>query len=64
MPIYEYQCSQCEKDFEEVRPSDDRDKPIACPQCGSDLTHRCLSFFATSFSSLAGGSSCSSGGFS
>jgi putative FmdB family regulatory protein len=45
MPIYEYHCGQCEKDFELlVRGS----TPIECPDCGSRQLRKKLSAFAIS----------------
>lgn len=32
MPIYEYKCNHCEKDFEKLVFSGE-DKDISCPQC-------------------------------
>ncbi|MBE6424578.1 MAG: zinc ribbon domain-containing protein [Planctomycetaceae bacterium] len=41
MPVYEYVCDQCEKDFEElVRGSAE---PKKCPSCGSPSIRRKLS---------------------
>ncbi len=47
MPIYEYTCKSCEKNFEKlVRTMNGQDK-IACPECGSVKTIRAMSVFAT-----------------
>lgn len=47
MPIYEYMCKSCEKNFEKlVRTMNGQDK-IACPECGSVKTVRAMSVFAT-----------------
>jgi putative FmdB family regulatory protein len=46
MPIYEYQCADCEKAFEElVAVNDDRDA-VVCPSCEGHNTRRLLSMFA------------------
>ncbi len=45
MPIYEYECSQCEHAFEELV-STDRRKKISCPSCGSDKTRIKFSIFS------------------
>ncbi len=40
MPIYEYQCNACSKEFEEIVM---REMTVACPQCGSGDTHKLIS---------------------
>lgn len=42
MPIYEYQCKQCEKCFEKLVFSGDRDN-VCCPDCGSDQVSKLMS---------------------
>jgi len=65
MPIYEYTCAGCGREFEElVLASDEK---VKCPECGSDKTRKLISRCrfksggaADSFSgSSGGGSSCS-----
>jgi putative FmdB family regulatory protein len=34
MPIYEYYCSRCKKEFELIRPMPRMEDPAACPSCG------------------------------
>ncbi len=36
MPIYEYYCSKCAKEFELTRSFSDSDKPGTCPDCGCE----------------------------
>ncbi len=68
MPLYEFHCSDCEQDFEElVRSLAGIDK-VKCPSCGSAHVNKRVSSFASrvtggsySFSS-ASDSSCSTGG--
>jgi putative FmdB family regulatory protein len=69
MPIYEYQCSDCGNQFEEmVRFSEASINP-SCPACQSEKTKKRISFFASLGSSLgetgvsANGSCGSNGGF-
>ncbi len=40
LPIYEYTCRNCGKEFEELVFGDDRP---ACPFCGSDASERLMS---------------------
>lgn len=44
MPIYEYQCRDCNKEFEKLVRSS-APAPV-CPQCGSAALHKKLSTFA------------------
>ena len=63
MPIYEYNCADCEQKFEKRRRMSQADDEIACPDCGSVDTSRGLSMFAA-FSRGNGGTSVSVGGSS
>ena len=45
MPIYEYRCSQCERDFEVIRSVSQSGKPAPCTECGTPA-ERLLSNFA------------------
>ncbi len=40
MPIYEYHCDLCQRDFEELV-FDDKNPP--CPECGGAKTHKLMS---------------------
>jgi putative FmdB family regulatory protein len=35
MPIYEYWCAKCEKEFEQMRPISQSGEPASCPTCGT-----------------------------
>ncbi len=35
MPIYEYWCNKCGKEFEQMRPMSQSSEPAACPTCGT-----------------------------
>jgi len=48
MPIYEYRCQQCGKQFEEFVRSMAKLGKVVCPQCGGTQTERSLSVFSTS----------------
>jgi putative FmdB family regulatory protein len=50
MPIYEYVCADCGKEFEVLVRSDTRP---ACPQCQSSRLNKRLSVFATAGSDSA-----------
>jgi len=45
MPIYEYQCDECEYFFEELLSMSDREKPInnPCPKCSKNAVKNCFS---------------------
>jgi putative FmdB family regulatory protein len=45
MPIYEFQCQNCETEFEELLPSSRMDEAIPCPDCGGKKVQRLLSAF-------------------
>ncbi len=62
MPLFEYQCKKCKKEFEElVRNSDEK---VCCPKCSSGKVHKKMSVFAhksgEKFRSSSVSSSCSS----
>ena len=62
MPIYEYNCADCEKKFEKRRSMSKADDEIACPDCGSLHTSRGLSMFAAFSKGNGGVSQAVSGG--
>ncbi len=66
MPIYEYYCSQCGKEFEKLLPISDPDvNSPECPDCQSHNTHKRLSRIAAmGGSSELWGKLWQSGGFS
>jgi len=41
MPIFEYLCEQCGREFEEL--VFNQSKPVPCPECGSDKTNKLMS---------------------
>ena len=58
MPVYEYACKDCEKEFESLRPMSQADTPIPCEHCGGKHTARKLSvFFAQSAGQAVAGTS-------
>ena len=67
MPIYEYRCNQCEREFEKYVQS--IPAAIACPGCQSARVTRRLSGFGlrsaggtSAGGSMAGGGGCCGGG--
>jgi len=46
MPIYEYKCTECEPQFEEIRPLGDDGKTLICPDCGTKAPKKVPSVFA------------------
>ncbi len=62
MPIFEYRCVECDKDFEVLVFGD---QEVSCPTCEGDNIKRLLSVFSHKSdgdSSSSQGSSCSSCG--
>ncbi|MFN2148667.1 MAG: FmdB family zinc ribbon protein [Anaerolineales bacterium] len=62
MPLYEYQCRECDQRFDALRSMNAADTPIPCPVCGSFETGRKLSLFSahSNGKNLTGASSCGS----
>jgi len=62
MPIYEFQCRQCEKVFEVLFFSISENREVLCPDCNSDQVEKLMSVFGGTFGSTASSncSSCSS----
>ncbi|HVM60207.1 MAG TPA: zinc ribbon domain-containing protein [Verrucomicrobiae bacterium] len=46
MPLYEFVCARCEKDFESLVRSSNWEGSVACPHCGSKKLTKKLSVFA------------------
>lgn len=68
MPMYEYRCQECGRQYEQLRRMSEADTNLVCPQCGSEHVERQLSACAIgggSSSSSPGGGACGGGrGFS
>ncbi len=66
MPIYEYKCKACDKEFERLGSMKDQDSDIECPFCGSvgaeKLMSRCRSKVEMSMSDFQAMSEAASGG--
>ena len=61
MPIYEYQCEDCDSVFDELRKADDREKPISCPECGGKGRVLISGFAQSSRTSGPAGGACNPG---
>jgi len=61
MPIYEYQCQECEENFEILQLSCEEQAAVGCPQCGSEQTEKLISAFSTS-AAETGASGCATSG--
>ena len=55
MPIYEYECCDCEHVTEAIRRMDQADTPMTCEKCGSEKTARMHSVFSAGSSAGGGG---------
>jgi putative FmdB family regulatory protein len=60
MPIYEYKCRECQKEYEEIVPLDEQTAP-PCPSCHSAHVEKKMSAFGGVGSK---GASCGRSGFS
>ncbi|MFH2037854.1 MAG: zinc ribbon domain-containing protein [Chloroflexota bacterium] len=70
MPLFEFECIECNKTFEDLVRNNIDLKSVICPFCGSDSTRKKISTFASrvvgasissNMSSGITASSCSSG---
>ena len=61
MPLYEYECRECEERFEEITPLNPPPGHVRCPECGSPQVSKLLSLFATQRVPAGGRASCDTG---
>ncbi len=54
MPIFEFECNECQEPFEELVRSTYKIEEITCPECGGHQVRKKISTFA---SKMAGGTS-------
>ena len=47
MALYEYKCSDCEEQFDLMRPMSAADDVAECPECGGAESRRLISSFAS-----------------
>jgi len=50
MPLYEFQCTECDRSFEELVRSASAIAEVKCPECGSEHVRRQVSTFASKLS--------------
>ena len=47
MPVYDYICKQCDKEFEKVLTLKEHEEQVRCPSCGStDVEQAVVPFYA------------------
>jgi putative FmdB family regulatory protein len=56
MPMYEYRCSECGSQYEQLRRMSEADRDLECPRCGSVDVARQVSACAVRGSSSGGNS--------
>jgi putative FmdB family regulatory protein len=54
MPLYEYRCRTCGKNFEILRRMSDADRDLQCPECRSEEIERLFSTFAAGGCAVSG----------
>lgn len=57
MPLYDFQCADCQATFDELVRSPNDESSVRCPKCGSSAVKRLLSSFALGRGSSGGSSS-------
>jgi putative FmdB family regulatory protein len=68
MPIFEFECSQCQSNFEELVRNSEAATKIECPTCGGKKVKKKLSTFAAKVNggstalSAASAAACAPGG--
>lgn len=55
MPIYEFRCSGCKEEFEDLVRNEADIKSVRCPKCDGAKVERKLSVFGVGASSPSGG---------
>lgn len=57
MPIYEFRCKECRRDFKTLRRSDQINN-VSCPTCGTQKVSRLLSVTAQTVAADTGAGAC------
>ena len=47
MPLYEYRCTSCDEEFEEIVKMNTPAETVPCPKCGRHQSERKISLFAS-----------------
>lgn len=55
MPLYEFKCLKCGKNFEDLILTPKDEKEMVCPKCGSKNVKKQVSVFATGADGDSGG---------
>ncbi len=63
MPIYEFKCYHCGKNFEKLIFKKEEEKDVKCPYCGSEKVEKLFSGFS-SIKGKTSGFSCGNSRFS
>jgi putative FmdB family regulatory protein len=50
MPLYEFQCAECDREFEELVRASTAAAEVRCPECGGESVRRKVSLFASKVS--------------
>jgi putative FmdB family regulatory protein len=51
MPVYQYVCKECKKEFEQVLTLKEHDQLVRCPKCGStEVEQLAAAFYAVTSS--------------
>jgi putative FmdB family regulatory protein len=59
MPIYEYECRNCEERFEVLQKMNEDNSHLRCPKCQAERPERVLSLFSPGSGKFSSG--CSTG---
>jgi putative FmdB family regulatory protein len=54
MPLYEYKCVSCKREFEDLSVAEEKDNPRPCPSCGKQEIVRKISTFGINTTITAG----------
>jgi putative FmdB family regulatory protein len=54
MPVYEFKCKKCNKEYEELVWTQDKISGVECPECGSKSKKRLVSLAKCSFTNPVG----------
>lgn len=64
MPLYEYECKQCDARFEVLQAVGASGDDLTCLECGMPRPKKVFSMFASGSTASKSAASCGTGGFS